>query len=617
MNLVDAVTTGSFYIQIFIAAGGNPNAGAFSIFLYVLRMLRVFRITRYHNDAVLIRKALYESSRMLLLFFLGALVIIFISATAYFYAEVVYFDENLGMWMRLCPQVFPMYDQFFNLIPQQNCTYEVSPTQSIGDAMYWSIVTLTTVGFRAEAPVTNLGKVIAAATIVLGIAFYAAPTMILTTNYREMREEIEEKITHLDRLMTEAMIFQERLRLAMEHAYNFVRDSNGREVRETRSRHPVTGGELGDENVGVVDHEQELKIEHVSTIVPVCAFEYQRKRHVIFEVVKGAHYIYEPLLELKRQPDGSVSFSDEFNLHSGERLLCVFLVMDNDSIQVAARKALVRHGIIDRDHLVNDVLVEADRSGSIQITHDYAHVYPDMRSVVFLDALADYQSAANTDGTMRFLTIRFVVVLPHLHGAEDCMELLRRTRLHVSLGIRKKQFLMEFPMHTSTILSSRLVRELHAICCIRRSDGHQVAYVHPADAAMLLEGFCDQFVPTPSADVLIVAPQLVDQQVYAALRSSFPTIRLADIPIHSANSCYRSAHLNIHSGDQNVMEVDITSIRELDETGLGRRFQLSVLTCEEHRYDACLSLEAKLEDPVYDFAMFGETGLDASVKTNE
>ncbi|HZI00237.1 MAG TPA: potassium channel family protein, partial [Flavisolibacter sp.] len=71
---------------------------------------------------------------------------------------------------------------------------EANPSfSSIPQGIYWSIVTLTTVGYGDISPVTPLGKFIAAITMILGYAIIAVPTGIITASM--MREE-KNKITN-------------------------------------------------------------------------------------------------------------------------------------------------------------------------------------------------------------------------------------------------------------------------------------------------------------------------------------------------------------------------------------------------------------------------------------
>jgi voltage-gated potassium channel len=56
---------------------------------------------------------------------------------------------------------------------------------SIPKAMWWSIVTLTTVGYGDVYPITSIGKVFGSITIILGIGTVALPSGILASAFTE------------------------------------------------------------------------------------------------------------------------------------------------------------------------------------------------------------------------------------------------------------------------------------------------------------------------------------------------------------------------------------------------------------------------------------------------
>lgn len=64
---------------------------------------------------------------------------------------------------------------------------------SIPRAMWWSIATLTTVGYGDVYPVTALGKILAGLTAITGIGLIAMPTGILAAAFSDAMQRQRER----------------------------------------------------------------------------------------------------------------------------------------------------------------------------------------------------------------------------------------------------------------------------------------------------------------------------------------------------------------------------------------------------------------------------------------
>jgi voltage-gated potassium channel len=130
-----------------------------SHFLVVIRGLRLLRITRilklgrYLQEAEALKTALSNSRTKIQLFIGTVLTIILITAT------LMYIIEG----------------------PENGFT-------SIGVSMYWSIVTLTTVGYGDITPLTPLGKFLSALIMLLGYAIIAVPTGIVSSELSAVKK---------------------------------------------------------------------------------------------------------------------------------------------------------------------------------------------------------------------------------------------------------------------------------------------------------------------------------------------------------------------------------------------------------------------------------------------
>jgi voltage-gated potassium channel len=143
-GIVDFVAIVPFWIAL--AGLGNLRI------LIVLRILRVLKFTRYSSGMRALLDVLWSERRALT----GCLVILtcatLVSASAMHLVEGTIQPEKFG---------------------------------TIPDAMWWSIVTLSTIGYGDVVPVTGLGRGVAAVTIVAGLIMIALPVGIVATAFSE------------------------------------------------------------------------------------------------------------------------------------------------------------------------------------------------------------------------------------------------------------------------------------------------------------------------------------------------------------------------------------------------------------------------------------------------
>jgi|SRR5271165_20416 len=116
-----------------------------------LRLLRVFRIlklTEYIGEAAVLRIALKESIRKITIFLFAVLTIVIIVGALMYQIEG-----------------------------------EANGFTSIPAAMYWAIVTVTTVGYGDISPKTVPGRILASLLMIVGYGIIAVPTGIVTIEF--------------------------------------------------------------------------------------------------------------------------------------------------------------------------------------------------------------------------------------------------------------------------------------------------------------------------------------------------------------------------------------------------------------------------------------------------
>jgi voltage-gated potassium channel len=116
----------------------------------LLRVIRLAKLGRFSHAVSAVGDALSERKFELLASFLFSVILLLITSTLMYLVEA-----------RHQPEVFG----------------------SIPRAMWWSAITLTTVGYGDAYPVTVAGRVLASLTAVLGIGLIAMPTGILAAAF--------------------------------------------------------------------------------------------------------------------------------------------------------------------------------------------------------------------------------------------------------------------------------------------------------------------------------------------------------------------------------------------------------------------------------------------------
>ncbi|WP_323813247.1 ion transporter [Cellvibrio sp. NN19] len=123
--------------------------------LRVLRIFRVLKLIHYLDEANVLIRSLFQARRKISVFFF--VVIVF----ATIFGSIMYVVEG----------------------PANGFT-------SIPRSIYWTIVTITTVGYGDITPQTPLGQVVASLAMLTGYSIIAVPTGIVTAELaREMRRD--------------------------------------------------------------------------------------------------------------------------------------------------------------------------------------------------------------------------------------------------------------------------------------------------------------------------------------------------------------------------------------------------------------------------------------------
>ena len=186
-GLVDLAATLPYYLQ-FLFPGADLRA------LRVLRMIRIFKLSAYNSALEDLINAIKEEKKS----FISALYILAIAIVLS--SSLMYYAENEAQ-----PDKF----------------------SSIPASMYWSIISLTTVGYGDVSPITPIGKLLGTLTAVIGVFVVAIVTGIVAAAFasqQQRRKEVFE--SQLRDVLSDGVISDHEAQLLkdMQNKYNLPDD---------------------------------------------------------------------------------------------------------------------------------------------------------------------------------------------------------------------------------------------------------------------------------------------------------------------------------------------------------------------------------------------------------
>jgi voltage-gated potassium channel len=177
-GVIDLLSVLPTYAAFFVAEG---QAGSFVILrsIRLLRAFRVLKLWRMMDDAEELSQAVWKARHKIIVFLIVVLVAVTISGT------LMYFVENV------VPRMLAGQD-----LPEERVRLIETQFDSIPQAMYWAIVTMTTVGYGDIVPKTTAGKFISATLILLGYSLIIVPSGFVTAELsgRERRRRQAESL---------------------------------------------------------------------------------------------------------------------------------------------------------------------------------------------------------------------------------------------------------------------------------------------------------------------------------------------------------------------------------------------------------------------------------------
>jgi len=194
LNILDLLTVMPFYAEMILKTIGFRDASALRALrvLRLIRVVRVFKLGRYADGMRLTAKALFASSQAIsvLVFLLGMGVVLFSSAL--FHLEKLSCPERASMSAASTLDYETECVNEFNrgVSPTYGlcCNEDDSPRDfpSIVAASWWSIVTMTSVGYGDVYPKTTQGKCVGFIVMLVGMIVIALPVAIVGQKFHDV-----------------------------------------------------------------------------------------------------------------------------------------------------------------------------------------------------------------------------------------------------------------------------------------------------------------------------------------------------------------------------------------------------------------------------------------------
>ena len=141
-GMIDLIAILPFYISL-----GMDLKSLRAVRLF--RLLRLLKFLRYHDTLATLKSSFNEVKRELFLFSFATLLLVYFSSVGIYFFEI-----------KAQPDAF----------------------LSIFDAMWWSVATLTTVGYGDIYPITAGGKIFSTFIVFIGLGLVAIPTGIVASS---------------------------------------------------------------------------------------------------------------------------------------------------------------------------------------------------------------------------------------------------------------------------------------------------------------------------------------------------------------------------------------------------------------------------------------------------
>jgi hypothetical protein len=224
LNVIDFLSVVPYFLEGQIEKSGMPNAMFVLRVLRLCRLFRLFKLQKYSSGFDVFFRTISESMGAISVLLLVLILLIVLFGSLIFLAEggTWYTPDDIcnnGTHSPTCRDAG--YPQGAYLRQDRSQQYvEETPFLSVFDASWFTIATITTVGYGDLSPTSDIGKMLAMICMVLGLLAMAMPVTVLGNNFGALSDGNRQ-----DFLMTQLDVFT-TLRIGLsKHMELLDRDS--------------------------------------------------------------------------------------------------------------------------------------------------------------------------------------------------------------------------------------------------------------------------------------------------------------------------------------------------------------------------------------------------------
>lgn len=151
-NWIDVISILPFYLSLLVTVDLR--------LFRLLRLVRIIRVSRYFRSMSLLISVIKQETKSMLSALVMIMVLMLFSASGIYWLE-----------KDIQPEAF----------------------SNLPDALWWVIVTLSTVGYGDAVPITPLGKILGSVIMILGVGMVALPAGMLASRFSDTMHSQQEK----------------------------------------------------------------------------------------------------------------------------------------------------------------------------------------------------------------------------------------------------------------------------------------------------------------------------------------------------------------------------------------------------------------------------------------